>query len=491
MSTSNSDLNERCTALRQELKLWEKQFAADHDGRKAGREDIKANAAISQKYKEYNKIRNIISDKSGPQTPSKAPGKRKSVEILRTPSKRPTSPSRTPKEQLIEANVHLNAPTYSSKLLTPAHVPSIIGPTPQKDGLVLGLFDLLSSETPSKAQRTVLGDIIPNVLQTPSKDRGRSEDESSMEGRGGRSRTPLSTGKRYLLDKFATPQKRKRDNEDTPSSTLKYLSTPMFLRRDTHSLDMIAEEDETTPRPAPWKRRGLGRSLSSMIQSLRRQEEEKLDEELEIMREMEMEAAGIPLPKKTKVPDTLVEDSQALMRLGPDGYDESSQEDSRDTNAQQEGLDQNGKPRKEWKKRGQKRQTKRIIMRPVTTKPKPQSEAQSLDYESDGIEETQGSKNAQDVEDGSCEILDELIEDECASDYSDDSHTPKKRKTQPKKRAEVHTKQIKDLAATKHEGTIKKAARKVSASAHANYRRLKIKSKNSKGQGKGRFGRRR
>ena len=130
-------------------------------------------------------------------------------------------------------------------------------------------------------------------------------------------------------------------------------------------------------------------------------------------------------------------------------------------------------------------------MRPVTTKPKPQSEAQSLDYESDGIEETQGSKDAQDVEDESCEILDEPIEDECASDYSDDSHTPKKRKTQPKKRAEVHTKQIKDLAATKHEGTIKKAARKVSASAHANYRRLKIKSKNSKGQGKGRFGRRR
>ena len=209
----------------------------------------------------------------------------------------------------------------------------------------------------------MLGDIIPNVLQTPSKDRGRSEDESSMEGRGGRSRTPLSTGKRYLLDKFATPQKRKRDNEDTPSSTLKYLSTPMFLRRDTHSLDMIAEEDETTPRPAPWKRRGLGRSLSSMIQSLRRQEEEKLDEELEIMREMEMEAAGIPLPKKTKVPDTLVEDSQALMRLGPDGYDGSGQEDSWGTDAQQEGLDQNGKPRKLWKKRGQKRQTKRIISR--------------------------------------------------------------------------------------------------------------------------------
>ena len=133
-------------------------------------------------------------------------------------------------------------------------------------------------------------------------------------------------------------------------------------------------------------------------------------------------------------------------------------------------------------------------MRPVTTKPRPQSEAQSLDHDSDGsdgIEETQGNKDAQDVEDGSCEILDEPTEDECASDSSDDSHTPKKRKTQPKKKADAHTKQIKDLAATKDEGTMKKVARKVSASAHANYRRLKIKSKNSKGQGKGRFGRRR
>jgi hypothetical protein len=126
-------------------------------------------------------------------------------------------------------------------------------------------------------------------------------------------------------------------------------------------------------------------------------------------------------------------------------------------------------------------------VRPVTTKPKLQSEAQSLDHdsgESDGIEETQGSKDAQDVENGSCKILDEPTEDECASDYSDDSHTPKKRKTQPKKKAEAHAKQTKDPAVTKD-------ARKVSASAHANYRRLKIKSKNSKGQGKGRFGRRR
>jgi hypothetical protein len=32
--------------LRQELKVWEKQFTNDNGGRKAGREDIKANASI-------------------------------------------------------------------------------------------------------------------------------------------------------------------------------------------------------------------------------------------------------------------------------------------------------------------------------------------------------------------------------------------------------------------------------------------------------------
>ncbi len=37
---------EESVTIRQELKDWEKQFAAANDGRKAGREDIKKNPAI-------------------------------------------------------------------------------------------------------------------------------------------------------------------------------------------------------------------------------------------------------------------------------------------------------------------------------------------------------------------------------------------------------------------------------------------------------------
>jgi uncharacterized small protein (DUF1192 family) len=43
---SITELEQRCNALRNDLKAWEKQFAAQHNGQKAGREDIKADAVI-------------------------------------------------------------------------------------------------------------------------------------------------------------------------------------------------------------------------------------------------------------------------------------------------------------------------------------------------------------------------------------------------------------------------------------------------------------
>jgi 26S proteasome regulatory subunit N12 len=43
---SNDEIEQRCNVLRQDLKAWEKKFAAQNDGRKAGRDDIKANAEI-------------------------------------------------------------------------------------------------------------------------------------------------------------------------------------------------------------------------------------------------------------------------------------------------------------------------------------------------------------------------------------------------------------------------------------------------------------
>lgn len=81
------------------------------------------------------------------------------------------------------------------------------------------------------------------------------------------------------------------------------------------------------------------------------------------------------------------------------------------------------------------------------------------------------------------------IEDEFGSDFddgsdyaSDASHTPRARKVSTKKADESKDK-------PKKEGILKAAARKIKATANANYRRLNIKSKAGTG-GKGRFGRR-
>lgn len=47
MATSTTpELADHCNAIRAELKAWEKDFANNNAGRKAGRADIKANQDI-------------------------------------------------------------------------------------------------------------------------------------------------------------------------------------------------------------------------------------------------------------------------------------------------------------------------------------------------------------------------------------------------------------------------------------------------------------
>jgi hypothetical protein len=93
-----------------------------------------------------------------------------------------------------------------------------------------------------------------------------------------------------------------------------------------------------------------------MIQAMKKDEDDKLDEEADIMREMEMEEAGISLPpKKSKIPQVQIEDSQAPMPLGPDrGLETDEDED------EEPELGPDGKPRRVWKKKGLKRQTRRV-----------------------------------------------------------------------------------------------------------------------------------
>lgn len=449
----------------------------------------------AQKYKEYNKLRDVLSGKACPQTPPKRASNRPaSGDADRTPKGQRTLAT-TPRKRKHEGEETALEATAPSKLLSPQG-PAMIGPTPQRDGIVLGLFDLLPAGTPSKS-RTALGEVVPNILQTPSKNANKVESETSFELRGRREKTPLSTGKKFLLEQFVTPKKRKLDEHGTPTLGLKEFSTPAFLRRDNF-LTVVDEANESTPRPAPWKRRGLGRSLSTMIKSLKKQEEDRLDEEADIMRELEMEAEGIPVTKTARLPKVLVEDSQNTMPLGPDRGLESEGDDDEVADE----LDPDGKSKKVWKKKGLKRQTRRVIstsytprkicianirpVRPNFTKPKaPVAPTPHDDSEEERgrVTETQGTLNNPASDDEFAGNSDE-------SDYaSDNSHTPKRRKAQKKRSEHTSTSQPK-VSIQGDEGPVKLAARKIKATAHANYRRLKIKSKGGNG-GKGRFGRRR
>jgi uncharacterized small protein (DUF1192 family) len=46
IAMSVTEIEQRCNVLRSDLKVWEKKFAAENNGRKAGRDDIKANEDI-------------------------------------------------------------------------------------------------------------------------------------------------------------------------------------------------------------------------------------------------------------------------------------------------------------------------------------------------------------------------------------------------------------------------------------------------------------
>ena len=355
-------------------------------------------------------------------------------------------------------------------LATPSHARTMLGPTPQKDGVVLGLFDLLSPQqaertpsrprftvagmageggtgggfrgavtsTPSRAPlrhlREVTGNSFPTAASatiyadktaTPRKHNGAffddddittADDKTADFVRVGRktSRTPTSAGKRFLLDSFVTPRKRRRCGGDgggggeewTPSSTARQFMTPQFLKREAPVMETLVEDDGfglggvgygydddgngdgdgddggkkkkgmgglgrgvPSSRPRPWKRRSLGRSLSSMIQGMRKQEDERFDDEMAIMNDMESGGGGrenVVAKQKQNTADAatgtsdkerktdVVPESQIGGSLDADGFHDIRKDDR----LTGEGMKNTAVGRK---KKGQKRQTRRVI----------------------------------------------------------------------------------------------------------------------------------
>ncbi|KAI0551031.1 DNA replication/checkpoint protein [Xylaria curta] len=454
----------KSSQLRTELKQFEADWASRNGGKKPGRQDIKQNPSIASKYKKYNHVRDVLAGKQ-PATPPRPRKRTPENDLSQTPSKRPKSVWTPSRIRTTDVDDGIFQTPSSRTLFSPA-MPTSIGPTPQKNGRILGMFDLLEENNENQPPN---GDAGKNsgLQATPSKKPAGEMDDLQL------GRTPMSSSKRNTLNTFMTPSKRKEDNPlgaRTPSSVSKFhLATPSFLRR--APMPTVNEDGDYMSPPAPLRlpRKPLGRSLSSVVAGLRKLEEEKLDDELEALHEMENETDPSIVPKPAMPAskaslEILEPDTQGHQLLG--GFDDEALYDS----PTEETKGRDGQSLRVYKKKGQKRTTRRVNMRPTRAK-RPEapmkddagSEIRRGDEDEEVVPETQfdPSKSIEGLPD---------IDSDSEFNVSDPEDSVRERK-QPKKTAKPE----------KREGKIQKAARKVNELAHANFKRLKLRNTGSKG----------
>ncbi|KAI1178271.1 DNA replication/checkpoint protein [Nemania sp. FL0916] len=465
----------KSSQLRVELKQFEADWARRNGGNKPGRQDIKQNPDIASKYKKYNHVRDVLAGKL-PATPPRPRKRTPEHDLSQTPSKRPKT-SETPSRGRTHATAPGDSPfeTPSSRTLFSPAMPTSIGPTPQKNGRVLGMFDLLDENTENVPPDEELAREKSQLQATPSKRPPSAEIDTLKLGR-----TPMSSSKRNMLNAFMTPRKQKEDNPlgaRTPNSVSKlHLNTPAFLRR--APLPTVGENAEYVSPPAAWRRlprKPLGRSLSSIVTSLRKLEDERLDDEMEALREMENEFDAPHDPRlamsPSKPPPKVLEpDSQTPQLLG--GFDDEALYDS----PTEEAKGPDGQPLRVYKKKGQKRTTRRVNMKPTKAKrPQPTkakgkpelgADDEDEDEDEDVVPETQfdATKPIEDLPDMGSDSDSDFHASDAEESKEPTQKAPKKATTDAKK-----------------EGKVQKAARKVNELAHANFKRLKLRNTGSKG----------
>jgi len=385
---------------------------------------------------------------------------------MKTPSKSSTKPWEVDPYE---------SPSVTRNLFTPSKK-TAIGPTPQKDGQVLGIFDLLQEDgiTPLKNETVV--ETKQAIQATPRK----STIEASRSLK--HSRTPASSGKRYMLDMFATPLKSLNPNDqggNTPSSVSKlHFATPSFLRRDSHRpLMPVVDENvslELSPQMVRVPRKPLVRGLSSMLAGLRKLEEDAADEDLEALHEMENEMAdeSQPRPKVTisALEAILVKDSQPRLPLG--GFDDEAMFDSEPDEIKNPTLGRDGQPLKIYKKKGQKRTTRKVNIKPVRSKPKPHPETKDEEDSEDELGPDVEAVPETHIDDDMSSFAEARnFDSDSQSEYTASEGGTRYRRPDQSKKAKRITK----------DGKIKQVAKKVTAVAHQNFKRLKLRNSGAKG----------
>jgi hypothetical protein len=326
--------------------------------------------------------------------------------------------------------------------------PVMLGPTPQKDGMIMGLFDDIPNgmATPSKtylipgtpnSKRAPLQQIAGNtpvkvssfkIPMTPSRSRPTTSPQTvAVEAATPKGnhitydfepnerqllKTPMSSGKKFMLAQFLTPPARRKslkssvvneslsqrtsmsssngENEHakTPSSTAKKYATPACLKQYMEPkphMETVNETEENilvgkAKRPTILRRtrskpfvgyRALLKERDEIIAEQKRVEEEiQLEENEAIFREFEMEqdygaASSVGVSAEVSlVPETQYEDMLAFaVALDDDGFfaeDLRAELKAADEVDRQKREEAGLAPQRVFKKKGLKRQTKRV-----------------------------------------------------------------------------------------------------------------------------------
>ena len=482
--------------LRLELKEWEKAFSAANSGRKACREDIKQHPDIANKYKAYNKCRKSLPTETDPSAVT--PSKRRRISPQPQPQRQREPSIQTPQKRVKKLFVSdasflaLNPFALTAADETPKKQLKSIGPTPQKNGQVLGLFDLLSpaSVTRTPPKRPALQSLASNVVASPS----RLAVEGSVADRG---QLLSSASKHGDLPLFLTPSKQRCGelNENAglgiPISKTQPDSTPAFLRRDSQPLSRPQDNPHDGPAWSPTTVRirptPLGRSISALAKGLRDLEDSRLDDELALLRDMENDTET-STNTKIKPQRTVVEDSQIIeMPLGRDGHEDSETEQDKVANAEE--IHHKGNPQKVWKKKGQKRTTRKVTMKPSSARWKPEPEW------SVGHRDDEDRKIAAVAEIELCENSPSVSKAECTQDKGVNDERQSRENQEFNQRPGSKTRErtsepmLGQAKMRKTQGG--ERGRKINSTAHTNFRALRIKNKHSKGKRGSKFGRRR
>lgn len=257
----------------------------------------------------------------------------------------------------------------------------------------------------------------------------------------------------------------------------------------------VDENGEWNVGPLRLPKKPLVRGLSNIVAGLRRLEEEALDEELDVLREIEMEEEGIATKKISPLvtkpasgcEKAEVGDSQAVavtskpekpVLLG--GFDEEDLYDSSD----EEQLER-GRPLRKFKKKGQKRTTRLANLKPIRAKQPSASANRAAGSDNEVVPETQiNTTNIAGRSEDNLEPPMSGSDFDCGTSSDDDGGASRKGAQKlPRNRnsAAAKARKSKDEGKEEAPGMVKKAVRKVKATAHANFKRLKLRNTGSKG----------